>query len=173
MTHDFCPVEQLPGKLNPTELAMLACLGYVLEGVLNPWWQRELDARLASSKCHPSVSGSIRVLLDVCIYTPLCCELYLLSEHIVVEGHWREYLISAAVVLYKIFHVRIVDAATLEAALNPPIDVASELLGEVSTSGAWDAVRAVVARAVPPPLRPLVRRLGEATGWTILEAVPL
>eukprot|EP00892_Ulva_mutabilis_P003150 jgi/Ulvmu1/12836/UM098_0018.1 len=172
ITNDFCPLEQLPGKLNFTELAMLTCLGYLLEGCLNPWWQRELDAKLAASNCSPSVSGSIRLLLDICVFTPLCCELYLLSEHVVVEGHWREYWVSAAVILYELFHVRLLDAATLEAALNRPIDVTSELLGEVSSSGAWDAVRAVFARAVPPALRPLVRRLAEATGWTILEAVP-
>lgn len=152
---------------------MLAGLGYVLEGVLNPWWHREMDARLASTNFDTTVSSFVRLAVDICVFTPLCCELYLVSEHVIVEGHWREYYVNAAVLLFELFHVSLIDAATLEAALNRPVDVTSELLGEVSSSGAWDAVRAVFARALPPPLRPLARRLAEATGWTILEAVPL
>lgn len=152
---------------------VITILGYVLEGLLNPWWQRLVDARLAASGLDPAVSGTLRVLLDICIFTPLCCELYLVSEHVIVEGHYKEYYVTGAAMLYKLFHVHIVDPVTLQGALEPPLDVTSELMDEVSSSGAWDAVRAVVARAVPPPLRPVVRRLAEATGWTILESVPL
>lgn len=173
ITNDFCPISQLPSKLNVTELIVITVLGYVLEGLLNPWWHRVVDARLATSGLNPAVSGTLRVLLDMCIFTPFCCELYLVSEHVIVEGHYKDYYIAAAAMLYELFHVRIVDPVTLEGALERPHDVTSELLDEVSSSGAWDAVRAVVARAVPPPLRPLVRQLAEATGWTILESVPL
>lgn len=173
ITNEFCPLAQLPSKLNVTELATITALGYVLEGQLNPWWQWSVEARLAATGLRPAISGAVRLLLDICIFTPMCCELYLVSEHVVVEGHWRDYYINAAVMLYQLFDLRIVDAVTIEAALEQPLDITSELLDEVSSSGAWDAVRAVFARALPPPLRPLVRRLAEATGWTVLETVSL
>lgn len=156
-----------------TQLVTITILGYVLEGLMNPWWQRMLDSKLAVTKLHPSSAMAVRILLDVCIFTPLCCELYLVSEHVVVEGHWKDYYVNTAVIVYELFNVCIVDPVTLQGALDRPPDITSELLEEVSSSGIWDAVRALCSRAVPPPLRPLVRRLGEATGWTILESVPL
>ena len=165
LTH---PGPELADNFSGRELLWLVALGAVLEGYIEPWWHRSVDEGMRRHGAPSNTKGvrTLRFVLNTLVWTPLCCELVFLVEHLFVKGAAVTYVEDPGAALRDVL-----SQFDLEVAESGAVDAkAGEVLAEdVQASSAWDAVATGLSQLLPPPLRPVVRKFANASSWTLLD----
>lgn len=173
---------QLSQHVDVKELAWIATLGAVMEGVLNPAWNAMLVRSTARYGRNALRVRALRFALSTLIWTPICCAAVLVCEHVLLEDSQHLDLSPFQVSISNTADAARTWASEIDVqqALIPqtaePVSAArgvqemeGELADEVSASSAWQVVTSSLSRTLPAPLRPFLKRLANAGSWTVLD----
>lgn len=148
------------------ELLCFMVLGAVFEGVINPWWDVEIERTIArTGSASAARVNSLRFFLNYLVWTPLCCEFYVIGEHIIEHGGHLDFFFMLA----DTFGMdEILGLHATAAPVNELDEIASDVISDIETTSAWQSATRPLSRWVPMPLRPLFFKLVEASSWTLI-----
>ena len=151
------------------ELMWIVALGAILEGFIEPWWRERLHEHTAEhGPCTSPRVKTLRFFLNLVIWTPFCCELYYLWEHLLIHEALKVYAerpMQAGKDLLAQFG--------LEMAPDPDggyrLQRHKAKLGEdIGATGVWDVIATTVIELLPGPLKPAAKGVSNAGMWTVL-----
>ena len=152
-----------------TELVSFCFLGAMFEGILNPWWNMEINRKIRETgSVDEARVTSLRFFLNNLVWTPLCCEFYLVYMNVLSHpiGPLIAELGGFPSLVDALLSVSEADAAAITEEL---VEFSDVLMDEIEIQSVYLMGASVLTTWVPPPLRPLFMKLVEAGSWTVLD----
>ena len=142
----------------------MVSFGAVLEGLVEPWWRARLAQHGAFACRERSRTPAVRTLraaLELLIWTPICCELYYLWEHLFINGALQAYAAAPGDAWRDVLRQAGVQVARDGGGWH--VEPHTEQLQEdVERQGLWQAATALLTNLLPPALRAAARSVSDA-----------